>query len=137
MVEKSIIKFLCLISITDCVGRPCLETRKDMTGLYETILDIVTPQSSADERRRTETYRVCQSLDSLQEKLASKGFHVKRSTLHYRLLPSNVKTINGKRHVQSKPLPIKLVNPRNEKRKAHADRNFAKAVVEMVSKIYV
>ena len=50
MVEKSIIKILCLISITDYIGRPRLETREDMTGLYETILDIVTPQSSADER---------------------------------------------------------------------------------------
>ena len=99
MVVKSIIKVLCLISITDCIGQPRLETRDDMIGLYDTILDIVTPQSSADERRRTETYRVCQSLKSLQEKLASKGYHVKRSTLHYRLFPSNIHTINGKRHV--------------------------------------
>ena len=120
------------IYFIDGIGRPRIETKDDMIGLHEAILDIVTPQSSADERRRTETYRICQSLNSLQEHLSSKGYHVKRSNPHYRLLPSNVNTINGKRHVHSNALPIKLVNPRNEKRKGHEDRQFAKAVVNMV-----
>ena len=43
-------------------GRPSLETQPDMLGLYEAILDIGIPLSSADDRRRTEVYNSCQNL---------------------------------------------------------------------------
>ena len=61
-----------------------LETQPDMLELYEAILDIVIPQSSADDRRRTEVYNSCQSLDALREKLAGRGYNLTRTALYYR-----------------------------------------------------
>ena len=65
----------------EAVGRPPLESQPDMVELHAGILDIVIPQSSADERRRTEVYNCCQSLDSLREKLAERGFIKHKSGL--------------------------------------------------------
>ena len=61
-----------------------LETQPDMLKLYEAILDIVIPQSSADDRRRTEVYNSCQNLDALREKLAERGYNLTRTALYYR-----------------------------------------------------
>ena len=55
-----------------------------MEGLHRAILDIVVPQSSADGRRRSEVYNVCQSLDSLKSALAEKGYNLTRTALYYR-----------------------------------------------------
>lgn len=65
-------------------GKPPLESQPEMTGLHSTILDIVIPNSSADERRRTEVYNICQSLDFLKEKLAERGYNLTRTALYYR-----------------------------------------------------
>ena len=65
-------------------GRPALESYPDMAGLHQAILDIVIPQSSADERRRSEVYKSCQNLNSLKEKLSQHGFNLSRTALYYR-----------------------------------------------------
>ena len=65
-------------------GRNALEEQENMIGLHSAILDIVMPLSSADERRRTEVFNVCQSLDSLRSKLAEKGYRLSRTALYYR-----------------------------------------------------
>ena len=65
------------------LGRPALEEQDKMEGLHKAILDIVMPQSSADERRRSEVYNVCQSLDSLRLKLAEKGYNLSRTAMYY------------------------------------------------------
>ena len=43
-------------------GRPPLGTQPDMLGLYEAILDIVIPQSSADDRRRGKSITAAKTL---------------------------------------------------------------------------
>ena len=52
--------------------------------LKSIIFSIVIPDSAADERRRTETYNVCKTLDSLKAKSADKGYVLSRTTLYYR-----------------------------------------------------
>ena len=66
------------------VGRTPLELQENMEGLHRAILDIVVPQSSADSRRRSEVYNVCQSLDSLKSALAEKGYNLTQTALYYR-----------------------------------------------------
>ena len=73
-----------LIFLNIISGRKALEEQENMIGLHSAILDIVMPQSSADERRRTEVFNVCQSLDSLRSKLAEKGYLLSRTALYYR-----------------------------------------------------
>ncbi|CAG7693073.1 unnamed protein product, partial [Allacma fusca] len=48
-------------------GRPRLE--ETQPGLLEAIIQIVSTDASADEKRRTETLRTCQNLSSLQTEL--------------------------------------------------------------------
>ena len=43
-------------------GRSSLGTQPDMLGLYEAILDIVIPQSSADDRRRGKSITTAKTL---------------------------------------------------------------------------
>ena len=107
-------------------GRPPLESREDLAGLHEVILNLVSPDSSADERRRTEVYNSCQTLDDLKSKLADTGYSVTRTALYYRLAPANVNHRDGKRHVHT--VPVKLLKPQAVARKAHVDHEFAKAV---------
>lgn len=111
------------------VGRPPLEKNEDMIGLHEAIMSIVVPDSSVDERRRSEIYNSCQNLDSLRAKLAEMGYNLTRTALYYRLVPANVQHIDGKRHVYT--VPVKLIKPSNTLRKRHEDRSFAKSVFEM------
>ena len=68
------------------VGRPPVETHEDMAGLHQAIMSIVVPESSCDERRRSEIYNSCQSLDSLRTRLAEIGYTLTRTALYYRLV---------------------------------------------------
>lgn len=52
-------------------GRPRLE--REQPGLLDAILDIVGTTASADERRRTEQLRTCQTLDNLLNELKQMG----------------------------------------------------------------
>ena len=115
----------------DCVGRPRLEIKEENIGLHEAILNIVIPESSADDRRRCEVYNSCRTLGNLKEKLESIGFHLSRTSLYYRLIPANIHHRDGKRHHST--VPVKLIKPENVQRKAHEDRPFAKAIVDQVS----
>ena len=54
-------------------GRPPLETQSDMLEFYEAILDIVIPQSSADDMRQTEVYNSCQNLNALKKNLLNEA----------------------------------------------------------------
>jgi hypothetical protein len=58
------------ISVKD-VGRPSLESSQPQ--LLKTIVDIVSPISGADDRRRTETLRACMTLDDLHTELRING----------------------------------------------------------------
>lgn len=60
------------IVLPKAVGRPRLE--REQPGLMEAIINIVTYNSTADERRRTETLRSIKTLDQLLEALKLLGF---------------------------------------------------------------
>ena len=107
-------------------GRPPLESHDDLAELHNVILNLVCPESSADDRRRTEVYNSCQTLDNLKEKLEVAGYSITRTALYYRLAPANVHHRDGKRHVHT--VPVKLLKPQTVARKAHVDHEFAKAV---------
>ena len=111
-------------------GRPPLESRDDLAGLHQVILNLVSPDSSADDRRRTEVFNSCQTLDDLKSKLADSGYAVTRTALYYRLAPANVLHRDGKRHVHT--VPVKLLKPQTVARKAHIDHEFAKAVCKNI-----
>ena len=111
-------------------GRPQLESREDLVGLHEVILNLVLPQSCADERRRTEVYNSCQTLDNLKQKLGEVGYTITRTALYYRLAPSNVHHRDGKRHVHT--VPVKLIKPQTVAQKANIDHKFAQAVCKSV-----
>ena len=53
-------------------GRPNLETQNG--ELHEAILSPVVPESSADERRRSEVHNSVSSLDDLHKTLENKGY---------------------------------------------------------------
>lgn len=118
------------LKVAGKVGRPPLESREDLAGLHQVILNLVRPESSADDRRRTEVYNVCQTLDDLKKQLEETGYTVTRTALYYRLAPANVQHRDGKRHVHT--VPVKLLKPQAVARKAHMDHEFAKAVCKSV-----
>ena len=68
-------------------GRPPLESRDDLAGLHNVILNLVYPESIADDRRRTAVYNSCQTLDNRKEKLGEAGYSISRTALYYRLTP--------------------------------------------------
>lgn len=59
------------VSMSQGVGRPRLE--RDQPGLMDAILKIVTHNSNADERRRTETLRSIRTLEELLKELRLLG----------------------------------------------------------------
>ena len=68
----------------DEVGRPPLEMK--MPGLHEAILNIVAPESGADQRRRTELFNCVKTLDDLQKALVGEGYQLSRTATYYRLV---------------------------------------------------
>ena len=50
------------------------------------------------------------------------------SNCHFRLMPANMHHRDGKRHINT--VPVRLLKARNSGRKEHADRAFARAVVQ-------
>ena len=72
-----------------------------MEGLHVTIVSIFVPESTADERCRTEIFISVPSLKDLSKALERKGFNLSRTSTYYRLLPANVCHKDGKRHAHN------------------------------------
>ncbi|CAG7828761.1 unnamed protein product [Allacma fusca] len=106
-------------------GRPRLEESQHL--LLKTIVDIVAPEASTDQRRRSELLNSCKTLDDLQKELARQGFHISKSALYLRLLPRNSSTTEGKRHV--KTVPVRLLRADKTKMKSHSDAHFAATTI--------
>ena len=66
-------------------GRPRIE--EDQPQLLQTILDIVSATSAADDRRRTEMLRTVTTLKDLTAELNLRGINIKETTAYYRLVP--------------------------------------------------
>ena len=57
--------------------RPNFESQVE--GLHEAIFSIVVPESTVDERHRTDIFNSVLSLDNLNEGLGKKGFNLSRT----------------------------------------------------------
>ena len=87
------------------VGRPRIES--EQPGLLRDVLEIATIGAACGEKRREELFRTVKTLDDLHSAISNLGYCLSRSALHYRLLPKNSRSIDGKRHVVT--VPVKLI----------------------------
>ncbi|XP_017475728.1 PREDICTED: uncharacterized protein LOC108365992 [Rhagoletis zephyria] len=106
-------------------GRPRIECKQP--ELLKTIVDIAMFGASANERRRSEIVRSCQTLSDLHEKLLHLGYQISRSATYLRLMPKNCKTSEGKKHVVT--VPVKLSRPEADHHKSHLDQHFCVATI--------
>ena len=109
------------MKLRECVGRPRLEV--DQPGILEDLLQIATIGSACSDKRRDDLFRTVKTTDDLTKAITDLGYKVSRSAVYVRLLPRDHTTREGKRHV--KTIPVKLVKPDNNLRRAHPDRMFA------------
>ncbi|KAF2905812.1 hypothetical protein ILUMI_00363 [Ignelater luminosus] len=104
-------------------GRP--PTEKEQEGLQEAILNLVYYEASTDDPRRSEILKCAKTVDEL---LA--GYNIFRTALYYRLIPRNVSTKDGGRHVNT--VPVKLIRPSNSLRKEHEDTHFCAGQIKHI-----
>ena len=102
---------------------PGAPTKVHNSALIETICRIAISGSAADDRLRSEVIRTVKSLDDLTTSLRSEGFELSRSAVYLRLVSRNVRTIEGKRHVNV--ATVKLSRPDNSLHKNHVATKFA------------
>lgn len=119
------------LKIRNQLGRPRIES--DQPELLKAIIEIATHGASADIRRRSETIRVCKTLDQLHEQLKDMGFHLSRTATYFRLLPRNSYSAEGKRHVNT--VPVKLSRPQADLHKSHVDQNFCLATIRSLESL--
>ena len=94
----------------------------DNPELIDAIARIAMTGSAAHERRRSEVIRTVKILDQLTAALRSEGFDLQR---YLRLIPRNVRTIEGKKHVRT--APVKLLRSQNSKHNSHIGAMFARS----------
>ena len=84
--------------------------------LIAAIARIAISGSAAHDRRRNEVIRSVKTLDQLTEYLQNEGYNLQRSSVYLRLLPRNVRTRKGKRHMTVAPVKLfselKMINIR-------------------------
>lgn len=82
---------------------------------------------------RSETLRTVKTLDELTEGLRNAGFEICRSSVYYRLLPRNSRSLDGKRHV--KTVPVKLAKPGKDLHHTHDDGFFCTASMNALDEL--
>lgn len=112
-------------------GRPALTD--EQPELLNAILEIAMYGSAAHEKRRMETLRSIKTLDELHQELQNMGFKLSRSAVYYHLQPSNVRALDGKRHINT--VPVKLIRAQNTLHKDHEDAKFAAATINNLNEL--
>ena len=105
----------------------------DNPELIDAIARIAITGSAAHERRRSEVIRTVKTLDQLTAALRSEGFDLQRSLGYLRLIPRNVRTIEGKKHVRT--APVKLLRSQNSKHNSHIGAMFARSTIRHLEEI--
>ncbi|KAF2889213.1 hypothetical protein ILUMI_16960 [Ignelater luminosus] len=112
-------------------GRPPIE--KEQEGLQEAILNLVYYGASADDRRRSEILK-CAKTHSIYHHnnniIIFSGYNISRTALYYRLIPRNVNTKDGRRHVNT--VPVKLIRSSNSLRKEHENTHFCAGQIKHI-----
>ena len=120
-----------ILHVRPAAGQPRIET--DQPGLLETICDIASFGGSADERRRSQVMRSCRTLSQLRDELVARGFQLSRSATYIRLIPRNVTTLEGKRHVVT--VPVRLRRAQNDLHRSHDDQHFCRATINSLESL--
>ncbi|CAH1107934.1 unnamed protein product [Psylliodes chrysocephalus] len=100
---------------------------ENQCGIFEIIKDITVFGAAADKRRRTKFIRCCKRLDDLQAEFCKQRYSISRSGLYLRLLPRQVNTEEGKRHVVT--VPVKLCKPDSTLHLKLKDKTFCIATI--------
>ena len=101
--------------------------------LITAISQIAISGSATHERRRSEIMRTVKTLDQLTEALTREVCSLKRLSVYLRLLPRNLITKEGKRHVTT--APVKLISAKNSKHQNHPCTNFAKVTINALEEL--
>ncbi|KAK3919961.1 Enzymatic polyprotein [Frankliniella fusca] len=120
-----------LLTCREEPGRPRLE--EDQPDLLKVISDIAIYSSSAADRRRSETLRLCGTLDELHSELLERGFKISRSATYLRLIPRHWNTTEGKRHIST--VPVKLCRAQSDHHRDHQDQHFCRATIRSMEEI--
>jgi len=119
------------LKVKSKAGRPSIV--EEQPEILNAIIDIAKYGSSTDERRRMEVMHSIKTLDELHHELSNRGYKLSRSALYYHLLPTNSRTIDGKRHVQT--VPVKLIRAQNSLHKDHEDSKFAASTINNLNEL--
>ena len=68
------------------------------------------------------------TLDHLLSELEARGFKIKRSAVHLKLLPKRSSSIEGKRHI--KTVPVRICKLQNDFYDRHQDADFCFSIVK-------
>ena len=113
-------------------GRPRLTAEQN--GLLEAIVAVATADNNkfaADPRRRSEEIRSYMTLDHLVSELQARGFQIKRSAVHLKLLPKRSSSIEGKRHIET--VPVRICKPPNDLYDRHQNADFCFSIVKILN----
>ena len=68
------------------------------------------------------------TLDHLISELQARGFKIKRSAVHLKLLPKRSSFIEGKRHIEN--VPVRIYKPQNDFYDRHQDADFYLSIIK-------
>ena len=80
-----------------------------------------------DPRRRSKMLTTCDTLEEFHEKVRDLGFELCASTFYYRLLPQIANTIEGRRHISGRTIPVRLVAAKGSDHGNHPSKRFCLA----------
>ncbi|KAK3919263.1 Mitogen-activated protein kinase kinase kinase [Frankliniella fusca] len=120
-----------VLAIREKPGRPRVE--EDQPELLKVICSIAEFSSSAADRRRSESLRLCKTLDQLHEALIDHKFKISRAATYVRLIPRKWNTTEGKRHVVT--VPVRLCRAQADEHRGHQDQHFCTATINSLEEI--
>ena len=101
--------------------------------LIDATTRIAITGAAVHQRRRSEVIRTVKTLDQLTAALRSEGFYLQHSSVYLRLIPRNVRTIEGKKHVRI--APVNLLRSQNSKHNNHIGTMFAGSTIRRLEEI--
>ena len=112
---------------------PGAPTKVNKMEFTSAIVKILITGSAAHERQRSEVIQRVKTLDQLTAALCSKGFDLRLSSFYLQLISRNVRSIEGKRHVDT--APVKLLRLENSKHSSHIGAMFASSTIQHLEEV--
>ena len=114
-------------------------TKVGNMGFISAIAKIAITGSAVHEYRHSEVMGTVKTLDQLTAALHitaalhSKAFYLRLSSIYLPLIPQNVRSIEGKRHVNT--APVKLLCSENFKHSSHVGAMFARSTIRHLEEV--